>query len=278
MKTFAILLTTLFITATAACRTSESSGHGKTETVSATSAKTVTEKTSLDNFISLECSINVEIIYTPNKKTGIELEMPETMAGRIEYKVRNQCLYIRYKENERFRIFKHDKIFCRISAPQLNDIRLHGVARFTTSSPIKSDNFRLNCNGASKIRISEIACKTFDAELNGASKAEINISKSDYTKIQNSGAVQLNITSQSKETVIHNHGAGKITGDLTSDQISLQNKGAGKFTVNVHCKKLSGKNSGAGKCNLSGFADEVYLDSSGASRFDVSQLNQELSK
>lgn len=274
MKTFAILLTILFSTATAVCHTVESSGNGKTEAVSATSAKTITEKNSLKNFTSLECSIHIEIIYTPDKKAGIELEIPESMVGRIEYEVRDKCLYISYKKDNKIHIFKNDKILCRITAPQLNDIRLHGVARFTTSTPIESDKFKLNCNGASEIRIAEIACKTFEAELNGASKAQVNISKADYTKIQNCGAVQLNITSQSKETVIHNSGAGKITGDLTGDQISLQNKGAGKFTVNVHCKKLSGKNSGAGKCNISGFADEVNLDNSGASHFDVSRLNQ----
>lgn len=274
MKTFAILLTILFIIAIAACRTSESADNGTTETVSATSAKTITEKISLENFTSLECSIHIEIFYTPNKKAGIELEIPESMAGRIEYVVRNKCLYIRLKENERTRVFKYDKILCRITAPQLNDIRLHGVTRFTASTPIESDNFKLNCNGASEIRISEIICKTFDAELNGASKAEVNISKADYTKIQNRGAAQLNITSQSNETEIYNSGAGKITGDLTGDQISLQNNGVGKFTVNVHCKKLSGKNSGVGKCDISGFADEVNLDNSGASHFDVSRLNQ----
>lgn len=274
MKTVIITLTTLLISIAAACHTMEPTGQMKAEIASALATITVTEKSRLDDFHSIDCSIAAEIAYTPGKKSFIELELPESMAGRIEYEVRNQCLHIRYKGKTETCSFKSHDIRCRIGSPRLEDINLRGATRFTTSAPIESDDFKLECSGAVKMRIPQISCRTFEADFSGASRAEFNICKANRISIQNSGAGQLDITAQSEETEICNSGVGKISANLTGERVSVENSGAGKYTVNVHCKKLTGKNSGVGKCNISGVADEVDLDNSGVSHFDVSRLNQ----
>jgi len=274
MKTITILLTTMLIGMAAACHSADTASRKNAEKSPVIAGDVVIKKNSLEPFTSLDCSLAIDITYTQDSNSGIELEIPQNITDRIEYEVRNKCLYIRHKKEAGSFSLQHGKIRCRITSPELQEIDLHGAARFTTSTPIKSDHFQLNCHGASKIRIPSLSCTTFEADVHGASQADLTIGKATQARIKNSGASTLNVSIQAQNTRIYNSGAGKIQGDLTSEQISLENSGAGTFTVKVDCKKLTGRNSGAGKCRISGTADDVNLDNSGASRFDVSKLNQ----
>lgn len=274
MKTFIFTLTTLLIGIAAACHTTDASGRKNAGKGSMLSENTVIKKSSLESFTSLDCSLPVTITYTQGEKCAIELEINENMADRIEYEVRNNCLYIRHKKFLENFSFTSGDIRCQITSPQLQEITLRGAVRFSSSTPIEGKNIKLNCQGASKIQIPNILCTTFEADFRGANHGNLTIGKASRTLIENSGAGTLEISAQSQKTSIYNKGAGKINADLTGDEISLENSGAGKFSVAVHCKKLYGKNNGAGKCNISGTADEVDLKNSGVSCFDVSKLNQ----
>ncbi|MBQ6210106.1 MAG: DUF2807 domain-containing protein [Prevotella sp.] len=140
-----------------------------------------------------------------------------------------------------------------VSAPQLSDIDISGVAYFTTKK-LETGNLDVDISGAAKVSLQQVSCRDFDLDVSGAAKLEGSM--------------------KAQDADIDISGAAKVNASIHGNSVKVDNSGAAKVQLDVDCKRLKADNSGAGKLKISGTADEVKIEGSGVSKVNTSELNK----
>lgn len=185
------------------------------------SGVTKVEKRDVAGFKKIDVSGAIEVEIAAQKDFGVEVEADDNLLEYVKTEVDGDTLKIYTKS----RIWKHNKIRVVISMPELTEAEVSGVSTITANN-IKTDSFKLDVSGASKI------------EINGEAKD---------LKIEASGTSKINAE------------------NLRVANADVEVSGATSVTVNA-TEEVKAEASGASKINYVGEPKNVIKDVSGASR------------
>ncbi len=186
----------------------------------------ITEERFTGTFHSLDVSdaIDVDVLFT-NGTYSVFIEADDNIMPYVLTDVTAGVLYIRLKNS--ICIGPHASIKVHISNPFVEAVDISGASRVEFNNSQNIPYFKLSTSGASMFQ-GEFYCTTFDADMSGASVADI-WGAADYANIKLSGASKLGDYSFSINTldiVL----SGASTASLTVNQVmNIEASGASSF-------------------------------------------------
>ena len=166
----------------------------------------------LSHFKALECDVPATVIYTQGANYDLVIETPIKYEKHLRYMVDGDgCLEI---DATKERVKNWKGITIHITAPQLDKVDLNGAVKFSTKGEIALDRMSIEVEGASSVFLPAVACKNFDLEINGAGKAEANITKAQRVGIEGNGASKVVLNAESE--LINIDGEGTCSFDITA--------------------------------------------------------------
>lgn len=232
-------------------------------------AQTIVRTYPIQDFKSISASYMFNIEVTKGNEYSVSIEAPNTLFDLIRVKKHEDNIDFSLKSELPKRLKDlADKIIVSITMPCLEEVdlsgacKLRGIGVFST----KGKEFSAELSGASRITDFCIEAPKVDIELNGASKAEINVDTKEVEADIN-GASRLTLTGNAPKMELDLSGASAAdTKNINSDYISVEASGASRALVYVK-DTLKVELSGASKCEYIGPEDvNLRVDSiSGAS-------------
>jgi len=162
------------------------------------SGNIVTEKRTISDFKTIEVSGLITVDVVTQKDYSLEIETDDNILKFIKTEVEDGVLKI-YKTRGSFKKFKAT---VRISAPEINRLEVSGVTK-TSVANLNTESFDVDMNGASKIQL-DGRVTDLKVDMNGASKLEAKNLKAENVSIEGSGASRAYVTV-----------AGKLSSDLS---------------------------------------------------------------
>lgn len=147
-----------------------------------------TEKRNLADFKEIEVGGIIEVEITAQKDFSVEVQADDNLLEYIETEVSGDTLKIHTNK----RISPQTKIRIIISMPELTGLEVSGVSK-TTATNIKTDSFKIDISGASKVVITGQA-KDLNIEASGVSKVNAEGLKVENAEINSSGASNLTVS------------------------------------------------------------------------------------
>jgi hypothetical protein len=181
------------------------------------------ETRDLPKFTTVDFGGAIEMEITAQKDQRVEIETDDNILPLITTEVKGDTLYI---SNEQ-KINWHNPVKVRISVRELDGLNVSGASK-TDASNIKSDTFKLDVSGASKIKLAGEA-NSLSAEASGASR----IDATDLKALKASANAS---------------GASKILVNAT-DSVDADASGASGITYSGNPKNVKKNASGASSVN-----------------------------
>lgn len=167
------------------------------------SGVTKIEKREVAGFKKVDVSGAIEVEVIAQKDFGVEVEADDNLLEYVKTEVDGETLKIYTKS----RIWKHNKIRVVISMPELTGAEVSGASKVTANN-VKTDSFKLDVSGASKIEINGEA-KDLKIEASGASKINAENLKVANANVDVSGATSVTVNA-TEEVKAEASGASKI--------------------------------------------------------------------
>jgi hypothetical protein len=181
------------------------------------------EKRDVRDFKKIDVSgiINVEVVA--QKDFSVEVEADDNLLEHIRTEVQGDTLKLYTKD----RVSPKTKIRVIIAMPDLTGADLSGVSKLNASN-IKTESFKLDVSGASKIEISGEA-QDLNIDVSGASKinaeelkvakanvdvsgaSHITVNATEEVKVEASGASKVNYVGEPKNVIKHTSGVCKVS-------------------------------------------------------------------
>ena len=164
-----------------------------------------------------------QVEITAQKEFGVEVEADDNLLQYIKTDVRDGVLHIESSQ----KISPKSKIRITVSAPEINDLDVSGVANVTLND-VKTASLNLDSSGASKIRISG-ETTNFTVDVSGATKIDAEQLTTVDANIDASGAssVTINATGEIRADA---SGASKILYTGTPAKINKSTRGASRVS------------------------------------------------
>jgi hypothetical protein len=162
-----------------------------------------TEKREVKGFKQIDVSGAIEVEINAQKDFSVDVEADDNLLEYVKTEVDGDTLKIYTKS----RIWKHNKIRVVISMPELTEAEVSGASKITASN-IKTESFKLDVSGASKIEVNGEA-KDLKIESSGASKINAENLKVANADVEVSGATSVTINA-TEEVKAEASGASKI--------------------------------------------------------------------
>jgi hypothetical protein len=182
-----------------------------------------TETRELPKFSAIDFGGAIELDVTAQKDQKVEIEADDNILPLITTEVKGDTLYISNQQ----RINWHSKVRVRISVQDLNALNISGASK-ATAGDLKSDNFKLDVSGASKIKLSGEA-DHLDIEASGASRVEADDFKAGVVSAEASGASKILV--------------------FATDSVTANASGASNITYSGNPKNVKKNSSGASSVN-----------------------------
>lgn len=208
---------------------------------------------SFRDFSSISVSGVAVVIYTQGKDYSVRVLESPRIKTIVKLKGRTLDISNESKKKHSLSLKKEQLPKVYVSAPQLSDIDVSGVAYFTTKK-LETGNLDVDISGAGKVNLGQVTCQNFDLDVSGAAKLEGSL--------------------KAKDADIDISGAAKVNASIHGNSVKVDNSGASNVQLDVDCKQLKADNSGAGKLKISGTADEVKIEGSGVAKVNTSELNK----
>jgi hypothetical protein len=161
------------------------------------------EKREVANFKQIDVSGMIEVEVVAQKGFSVEVEADDNLMEYVKTEVDGDTLKL-YTKN---RISPRTKIRVMISMPELTGADVSGVSKLTAHD-LKTESFNLDVSGASKIEINGEA-RNLKIEASGASKINAENLKVSNADIDVSGATQVTVNA-TEEVRADASGASKV--------------------------------------------------------------------
>lgn len=187
------------------------------------SGNAASEKREVSGFKSIDVGGVFQVEITAQKDFSVEVLADDNLLPLITTEVDGGTLRI---ETAR-RISPTSPVLIRISAPDIDNLQVSGVANVTVND-LKNTTFALDSSGASKIAITgETAKLTID--VSGASKIDAENLKAENATIDASGASKINVD-VSGELKSDVSGASHVVYTGTPTSVVTRKSGAGSVS------------------------------------------------
>jgi hypothetical protein len=144
-----------------------------------------TETRELPKFSAVDFGGAIEMEIVAQKDQTVVIEADDNILPLITTEVKGDTLYISNQQ----RINWHSKVKVRISVQDLNALNVSGASKANAIN-IKSDNFKLDVSGASKINLAG-ETNNLSIEASGASRIDANDLKAVKATAEASGASKI---------------------------------------------------------------------------------------
>lgn len=181
------------------------------------------EKRDVSGFKQIDVSGIIEVEVTAQKNFGVEVEADDNLLEHVKTEVDGDTLRL-YTKN---RISPRTKIRVVISMPELTGAEVSGVSKLTASE-IKTNSFKLDVSGASKIELKGEA-KELKIEASGASKINAESLKVANANVDVSGASSISVFA-TEELKADASGASKVTYSGEPKNVIKDTSGASKVS------------------------------------------------
>lgn len=193
------------------------------------SGNVVTEEREVGGFDRIDMAGYGEVIITQGNEESLIIETDDNLMEFIESDVRNNTLYLEFKEN---------------SIPDPSGTITYRLNVINLAA--------LELSGAGSYRVQSLDTPNLEITIDGAGKINLESLSTDEVSVQVNGAGDINLAGEVGKQDIHIKGAGDYSApDLQSDQASVQIDGLGKVVIWV-TDALSVKIDGAGKVDYYG--------------------------
>lgn len=189
-------------------------------TLDSTAAEKV-ETYDVQRFSGISASSAIDILYTQGNTNSVVVQGEDKDVATISISVKGNTLYVRRTPGVH-RVIGPIKI--TVTSQTLNNVQL---------------------SGASSIKMGNVACDDFQANISGASRLKGTL-KAKTLSMHVSGASNLELVVDCQESDVHLSGASQVN-------------------LSGSCHRIEGSCSGASRLNLNGCAEVVDVRGSGAS-------------
>ncbi|MDD3077954.1 MAG: DUF2807 domain-containing protein [Paludibacter sp.] len=204
----------------------------------------IDESRTVDKFTALEVSGNINLEYVQDSVKSVTISAPEKLLPYVKTVVTNGKLNI-YCE----KVFINRKINVKITNDSLIEIDASGASKIESNSLLKVPEFKLDLSGASQVRMDVEVSGLFDADLSGASYADID--------------------GRATSVKIEADGASKIEADqLQGEYVKAEASGASHVRVYA-TENFDGHASGAGHIECKGNPKKFNKSESGGSNITI---------
>jgi hypothetical protein len=179
-----------------------------------------TERRNVPAFRAVDAGGAIEIEVVAGREQSVELEGDDNILQLIRTEVRGETLHIE-RENGNYRM--KNKIRVRISVQELSGFDLSGASVGTISN-VRSENFKLQVSGASRVRIDGEA-RVLDLDASGASSIDAENLRVERATVEASGATRATV--------------------FVSDSLDAEASGASRIIYAGNPKTLNKDTSGA---------------------------------
>lgn len=151
------------------------------------SGNRVKEKRTVASFTSISTEGAYDIEFVAQAPLSLEIEGDDNILPLITTEVSNNVLHIRSKRS----ISPRKPISLKISAPNLEGVSANGAGRIEVTG-LKNENFGLDINGASTIRVSG-ETKALEIDANGASNIDTHKLRADRARVESNGVSKVEV-------------------------------------------------------------------------------------
>lgn len=186
------------------------------------SGVTKIEKRELSNFKKIDTSGIINLEVTAQKDFDVNVETDDNLLEYVVTEVKGDTLKIYTKQN----ISPRNKIRVVVAMPDLTGVDVSGIAKVTANN-IKTESFNLeitgaskvelngeannliiNASGASKIDAENLKVESANVDVSGASNITVNATEE--VRADASGASKINYVGEPKNVIKHTSGASKV--------------------------------------------------------------------
>ena len=222
------------------------------------------------NFHNIRCEYCADIQYTQGKEYAVTASGSDQTMKQLHIYQEGKTLVIARKEPNKKKSDK-EKVYLRITAPEINRLDVGGVMKFRTGK-MTADDFEINVGGVSDFQCEKLVCKNFTYDIKGVSKGKAQI-ESQTAHINCKGVDKSEFQIYSPELQLNCKGVCNMDLDFRGKEISIWNTGVGTIRARLDCTTLKARNKGVGKLYLSGTANQTEINSDGVNNVDASGLN-----
>lgn len=191
-------------------------------------------------FTAIEASSAVNLYLSQGAAQSVKVETDENLLDKFETTVKNGTLTVRVSG-----VSNATKMNVYVTAVTLKSIVAEGAAVITGQTPIASDNFSYEGNGATKVSL-DLKAGDMIIDLSGAASGRIRTTVNNL-KTEVSGAGVLTLTGVASRHDLEVTGAGNLKAlELVTDVTNAEVSGAGNAKVMAK-QQLKTDVSGAGK-------------------------------
>ena len=183
-------------------------------------------------FNKIESNASVDIKFVQDNKNGVTLRGTKQLLDKIIVKVdeKNKSLLISVANNSRLITSDMDDAEVLVSSPDLNSVSLFGAGDFESERSLKTNELKVEVNGAGDIDFKRLDCDKVYFTLNGAGDIDVDALKANYTDININGAGDVDVDFvNSGDVKCSLYGAGNVELSGKVKTLSQNVHGAGNI-------------------------------------------------
>ncbi len=208
-----------------------------------------TETRAVSSFTGIDASSSFNITVTKGEKESLTIEADDDVMQYVRSEVKQGILRL-YLDNNRGKIKNVKTLKASIVMKNLDLVRLSGACKLASDDLFVSDNFNIDCSGASGLNLN-IKTNALDVDLSGACNIGLKADVADNAKFDASGASKMQV-------------------ELTAATVRFSVSGSSKIDLKGSATKFDIGTSGASTIKAADFiATSVTVRSSGASNISV---------
>lgn len=184
-----------------------------------------TEDRAHNNFSGIDLRISGNVYFQQLPTYKVEVTAQRNVLDVLETYVSNGRLVIKFEDDVRVRT--QDDILVRISAPDLNSIRVSGSGDIYAAAPVATHRMEMDLSGSGNITLHQLDADYIDAGISGSGDISVDhgVIREERLKISGSGNMDLSdIVARTVST--NTTGSGDIRVHVT-DRLDVKINGSG---------------------------------------------------
>lgn len=169
----------------------------------------VSDVRKMDAFSSVEITSVATVYFTQSDTYSLKIEGKEKYVKATTTVVKNDCLVIGFKEDDKQNRNIKDGVTIFLSAPDLKSMEFSGVGSFNCNEPLKLDNVKFQIEGVGKVNVKDLTCHNLKVELEGVGNADIHVN-CDYLSADIDGVGGVTLSGTTGKADISKGGIGSV--------------------------------------------------------------------